>query len=318
MQCGGPPQLYLPFRLFLLLLLCLQGPLPSLGFKICAFNVQQFGVSKASKPKILHDIVRTVSRCDVMLLQEVRDAKQTALKKLLVSVNRYDEKYHYDYVSSEPLGQSQGYHEQYVFFYRKETVNLVDQWQYPDNQKGDEDAFSRPPFIVRLKAPKTAIKEFVLIPLHAAPKNATKEIDELYDVSQLVKEKWGIENMLFLGDFNAACGYVAKKNKKNIRLMTQPGYFWLIKDSDDTTVRESTSCAYDRFVVHGEVFLKKIVPFSARVFPFDKKFHLAEEQALDMSDHYPIELDLRSSAQRLQAPLSMIFIAVCILFLSLA
>lgn len=37
------------------------------------------------------------------------------------------------------------------------------------------------------------IGEFVLIPLHSAPKNATKEIDELYDVFMDVKEMWDIE-----------------------------------------------------------------------------------------------------------------------------
>ncbi|KAJ8259403.1 hypothetical protein GJAV_G00168880 [Gymnothorax javanicus] len=316
MQCGFPLQLFLPFHLFLLL--CLPGPPPSLGFKICAFNVQSFSESKAAKPKVLHNIVRVLSRGDVFLLQEVRDVNQVAVKKLLVSLNRYDEKYQYDYVASERLGRSSGYQEQYVFLYRRESVTLLDQLQYPDNQEGDEDAFSRPPFVVRIKAPKTVIKEVALIGVHTAPRNATKEIDELYDVFQYVKKKWDMENVLFLGDFNAACGYVAKKNKKNIRLMTEPGFFWLIDDNVDTTVRESTSCAYDRFVVHGRTFLKAIIPSSAGIFPFDKKFHLTEEQALELSDHYPICLDLKSSARRSQATLSVIFIAACILLLSLA
>lgn len=36
----------------------------------------------------------------------------------------------------------------------------------------------------------TVIGEFVLIPMHTSPTNATKEIDELYDVFQDVRERW--------------------------------------------------------------------------------------------------------------------------------
>lgn len=34
------------------------------------------------------------------------------------------------------------------------------------------------------------IGEFVLIPKHTSPTNATKELDELYDVFQDVRKKW--------------------------------------------------------------------------------------------------------------------------------
>lgn len=51
---------------------------------------------------------------------------------------------------------------------------------------------------------------------------------------------------MLLGDFNADCGYLAKKNRKNVRLITERSLFWLIPDKVDTTVRSSTSCTYDR------------------------------------------------------------------------
>lgn len=38
---------------------------------------------------------------------------------------------------------------------RTNTVKVTDRYQYPDNMPGDEDAFSREPFVVRFKAPKT-------------------------------------------------------------------------------------------------------------------------------------------------------------------
>lgn len=37
------------------------------------------------------------------------------------------------------------------------------------------------------------IGEFVLIPMHTSPSNATKEIDELYDVFVDIRKRWKIE-----------------------------------------------------------------------------------------------------------------------------
>lgn len=39
----------------------------------------------------------------------------------------------------------------------------------------------------------TVIGKFVLIPMHTSPTNATKEIDELYDVFQDVRQRWKTE-----------------------------------------------------------------------------------------------------------------------------
>lgn len=49
-----------------------------------------------------------------------------------------------------------------------------------------------------------------------------------------------------MGDFNAACGYVPKKEWRNIRLRTDKSFLWLTGDKLDTSVKASTKCAYDR------------------------------------------------------------------------
>ncbi|XP_051947771.1 deoxyribonuclease-1-like 1 [Xyrauchen texanus] len=284
-------------KLLLLTISILNGPLTCYGFKICAFNVQSFGDSKSGDPKIMNSVSRIVARCDICLLQEVRDQKNRAIPRLIAALNGLSRVGEYDYVASGRLGRTQTYQEQYVFVYRKSTAKLKNQYQYPDTQKGDVDAFSREPFVVHFEAPKTVAKEFVLIPQHTTPSNATKEIDELYDVFVDISERWKIKNVMFLGDFNAACGYVAKKNWKNIRLFSDTSFIWLIKDNVDTTVKQSTDCAYDRIVVHGEPFLRAIEPFSAQPFNFAKELHLTEAQALEVSDHYPIEVELKKTKE---------------------
>lgn len=121
----------------------------------------------------------------------------------------------------------------------------------------------------------SAIKEFVLIPQHTTPTNTTKELDALYDVLQHVRKMWKTDvgsttsnyntswqcsrgrwlqyccvfgqDVMLLGDFNADCGYLPRKNRKNVRMITEKNLYWLIPEKTDTTVRLSTSCAYDRW-----------------------------------------------------------------------
>ncbi|KAK0153752.1 Deoxyribonuclease gamma [Merluccius polli] len=310
---------------FLLSLWGVCGVLGASGFKICAFNLHGFGESKANNPEVMKMLVKIIARCDVCVLQEVRDSKNKAFPKLLSQLNRYG-RYEYGSVASERLGRGV-YQEQYVFVYRTARAAVVDQYQYPDSN----DLFSREPFAVRFRAPSTAIKAFVLIAVHTSPENATKEIDSLYDVFKVVREMWTTENVMFLGDFNADCRYLPKKYRKDVRLLTDQSFDWLISDDTDTTVRQSTDCAYDRIVVHGNAFSKAIVPHSATAFVFPSAYRLTEQQvtavrlvpserlvlhgvadrrcgrcsrpqtygepgvpALGVSDHYPVEVSLKS------------------------
>ncbi|XP_054640352.1 deoxyribonuclease-1-like 1 [Dunckerocampus dactyliophorus] len=275
-------------------------------FKICAFNLQHFGESKAKKEDVMHTLAKIITRCDVSLLQEVRDSKQKALPQLLERLNKYDIYHKYAAVASERLGRSEAYQEQYVFVYRTDTVTVTGQYQYPDNRPGDVDAFSREPFVVRFKAPKTALKEFVLVPQHTSPANTTKELEALYDVLQHVRKMWKTENVMLLGDFNADCAYLSKRSRQKLRLFTENSLSWLIKDKTDTTVRSTTSCTYDRIVVHGDAFVNAVVPFSAKPFNFQLEYQLTEEQALMVSDHYPVEVLLKNGTAKLSFSLFLI------------
>lgn len=135
----------------------------------------------------------------------------------------------------------------------------------------------------------------MIVPLHTTPDTSVKEIDELADVYVDVKRRWKAENFIFMGDFNAGCSYVPKKAWKNIRLRTDLGFVWLIGDEEDTTVKSSTKCAYDRIVLRGREIVSSVVPKSNSVFNFQKSYALTEEEALGVSDHFPVEFKLQSS-----------------------
>ncbi|KAM4697739.1 deoxyribonuclease-1-like 2 [Rhinophrynus dorsalis] len=261
---------------------------------IGAFNIRAFGDSKMKNPEVCEVIIKVLTRYDIVLVQEVRDTDLSAVKILMQKLNSLDSGDEYAYVVSDTLGRD-SYTERYLFIYRTDKVSMQDCYHYHDhNMYTGEDTFSREPFVVMFNAPGTVIENFVLIPLHSAPKDAVREVDCLHDVYEDIRDKWQTDNMIFLGDFNAACSYVTSSDWDNIRLWTNEAFVWLINDSVDTTVGNS-DCAYDRIVVCGSTLQDAIVPDSAKVFNFQKKYKLTQEEALAVSDHFPVEVELISA-----------------------
>ncbi|XP_062842186.1 deoxyribonuclease gamma-like isoform X1 [Trichomycterus rosablanca] len=271
---------------FVFLLLSLGG---ALSLKICSFNVQSFGESKISKPQVMNVILASISRCDLMLIMEIKDAKGKAFPQLMTRLNRRftERSPEYGYIISKRLGRK-SYKEQYAFIYRKKLVSVKSVYQYPDVQTEDLDAFAREPFVVWFSSTNTEIKDFVIIPIHTTPEAAVKEIDELYDVYQNVSKHLQSQNYIIMGDFNAACGYVPKKEWRNIRLHSDQSFLWLTGDKLDTSVKTSTKCAYDRVVLHGETMIKAVRSDSVEVYDFKQVFGLTEPEALAVSDHFPL------------------------------
>ncbi|XP_071764886.1 deoxyribonuclease I-like 1-like [Centroberyx gerrardi] len=280
------------------LLLCFVGLCTlniALSLKICAFNVQSFGEAKANNKKVMGILLKILSRYDLCLIQEVRDSKGGAIPTLVKDLNRFDKSNSYSYLESERLGRKT-YKEQYVYIYRNNVLQVKEYYQYPKLEgegNNETDVFSREPFIVRFHSPTTLVKDFVLIGQHTCPKTAMKEIDELYTVFKGIYKKWKTDNVVILGDLNAGCSYITIKGWRAVRLRSDPKFRWLIGDEQDTTVREKTHCAYDRIVVHGREIISSIVPGSAKPFNFKQKFDLTEEEALEVSDHFPVEVDLK-------------------------
>ncbi|XP_063287915.1 deoxyribonuclease gamma-like isoform X2 [Pelobates fuscus] len=247
-----------------LFLLLSFAEITAAAFKICAFNIKSFGEAKASNKKVMSSLVKILSRCDISVIQEVRDSKGEAIPALVKELNRAD------------------------------VVEVIDSYQYVEDHPDHPEVFAREPFTVRFHSPKTAIKDFVLISHHTCPRDAAREINKLLLVMLEVKSRWKIENVMLLGDLNASCGYVTVDEWKEIQRRSANRFHWLIGDKDDTTVSQKTHCAYDRIVVHGEEFFKAIVPATAKPYNFKKKLGLSEEEALEVSDHFPVEVNLRT------------------------
>ncbi|XP_064606216.1 deoxyribonuclease-1-like isoform X2 [Liolophura sinensis] len=263
------------------------------GFRIGAFNIQIFGKKKAENPDVMNTIAKILRRYNIVLIQEIRDKSGEAIKKLLQEVNKYSGKKHkFEMIISDRLGRTNS-KEQYAFFYRTaEGIKVVDSYHYDDGSEATkEDTFQREPFVVRFHIPQLVVKDIAMVAIHTDPGQAVAETKELARVIDDVMNTWKIDDVIVLGDLNADCSVFPKKAWKNLSLRTNSKYFWPIGDSVDTTTT-NTDCAYDRFILTGSRLISSFVKNSAQVYHFDKAYGLDQEQAIAISDHYPIEIGL--------------------------
>ncbi|XP_055964676.1 deoxyribonuclease-1-like 1 [Sorex fumeus] len=280
-----------PAALLLLLLLAMGAE----AFRICAFNTQRLTLAKVAK--VLDTLVPIVARCDIMVLQEVVDSSDSAISLLLRELNRYGDSGPYASLSSPLLGRST-YMEKYVYIYRTLRTQVLSHYVYNDK----DDLFAREPFVAQFTLPSKVLPSLVLVPLHTTPKAVETELNALHDVFLDVSQHWQSEDVILLGDFNADCASLSKKRLSELVLRTEPAFHWAISDDEDTTVRASTHCAYDRIVLHGQRCQSLLK--AAAAFQFPTGFGLSEMEALNVSDHYPVEVELSGAMPKLQ-PLSL-------------
>ncbi|XP_043977080.1 deoxyribonuclease-1-like [Gambusia affinis] len=265
--------------------------------KIAAFNIQKFGRSKVSDPEVLKILVKIISRYDIIVILEVVDNTKESVTALMQALNKPKRKHHYTLRISTRLGRTR-YKEQFMFLYREDMVKLVGTYQSDDEKTKGQDNIDRDPYILRFSCPNTVLEDLVMIPVHTKPDDAVKELDELYDLFIHIKEKWRTNNVMILGDFNADSSYVPKTKMATIRIRSDQNFHWLIGDDVDTTVSPKNTNTYDRIIVYGDDMLRAVVPKSAKTFNFQKAYKLSDEQALKVSDHYPVEVKLKTLVEQ--------------------
>lgn len=257
----------------------------SASLKIASFNVQVFGLKKANTPEIISILAKIVQRYDIILIQEIREPTGSALQILLDKTNQLGPN-RYMNITSARLGRTNS-KEQYAFLYRPgKDLKIVDSFQDSDAH----DVFQREPFSVRFKSTKTVLEEFTLMAIHVDPGEAKEEIIALPVAVQDARKFFKSDNILIMGDLNAGCNYLSKKSLKAIRAAS-PDLEWIVSDKADTTVSKN-KCAYDRFIAYKDKMLDAVRTETVKVFNYDSEYKLAQEEALDISDHYPIELEL--------------------------
>ncbi|XP_074549112.1 deoxyribonuclease-1-like [Halichoeres trimaculatus] len=260
--------------------------------KIAAFNVKRLGLKKVKDESVVPYLIKIMSQYSVVVILEVWDMSGEVMETLLQKLNSSscNQSNPFSMTTSAKLKRDT-YKEQYVCFYREADVTLRACYKHPDDQVGNVNALDRKPYILRFHCPNTILGSMVLILVHTKPADAERELRHLYDVVQAVKKKWRTRKIVIVGDFNADGRYLSQVQKSNIQICSPP-YHWLMRDDVDTTSSKCTDNTYGRVVVFGKVTLRAVVPDSAKPFNFQREFNLTDEQALRISDHYPVEVEL--------------------------
>jgi deoxyribonuclease-1-like protein len=67
-------------------------------------------------------------------------------------------------------------------------------------------------------------------------------------------------------------------------------FTWIIENSVKTNTRQT--CTYDRILINGNDFIRAIVPKSNNTVNYQERFGMTLEEALEISDHFPIKFDI--------------------------
>jgi deoxyribonuclease-1-like protein len=248
------------------------------ALRIGAFNIQVLGTTKASKPEVMDVLGKIARTYDVVAIQEIRDASQTALPALVDTVNSDGSEY--EYVVSERLGRTTS-KEQYAYIYNAETVELSETpHTYPEPES--TDPFHREPYIASFKALNGNF-DVTLMVIHTDPDEATEEINALAAVVEYAQSVYTDEqDFIVMGDLNADCSYF---DEDSTSTLCGSDYYWCINNSVDTTTK-TTDCTYDRIIITNEA----VSDFTrdAGVFRFDTEYGLTADETTAVSDHYPV------------------------------
>ena len=290
----------------LVLLLLLTSPsFAAEKITIASWNIQNFGKSKVESDSKIAIIAEVLSRYDIIAVQEISnvyeksdegcprnenscpghkscDLIQNALKKHLSQKSNKD----YAFIFSPHVKD-----ERYLFIYDKKKIEaitegdlVIDKGDSPNipicdaKSKGD---MVRQPFYVTFMAGDFT---FTLVTAHTSPDRNIAELEALEQYYRDVQNK-DSENkdVILLGDLNAACKYLPKN--KSIALK-KPKYTWVMADTDDSTIRKTTTCAYDRIIFTKAT--KEDYTGEHGVFRFDEELGITNSTALKISDHYPV------------------------------
>ncbi|CAF3707409.1 unnamed protein product [Rotaria socialis] len=182
--------------------------------------------------------------------------------------------------------------EQFIFFNRESTsgVKLIDNYLYDDKS----NYFERPPQTSTSLA--QALSENV--------------VDAAASHKPRLKTNHPI---LIVGDCNADCSYISLTRQQSLHnglfilkeklshvihvkifhfsSINYADFVWMINNQVKTNKRQT--CTYDRILINDDKFVGAIVPGSNITVNFQQDFDLRLNEALDVSDRFPVKFDIR-------------------------
>ncbi len=242
---------------------------------IASYNIQVFGESKLNKPQVMNVLVQIVRRFDVVAIQEIRSKNDSIIPDFVQMINADGR--HYNYVVGPRLGRTNS-KEQYAFVYNTDRVELDPRSVLTIADPGD--MLHREPLIARFRArtpnPDQGFS-FWLMNAHTDPDEVPQEVDALASAFMSVQQQgWGEDDVILLGDLNASETQLG-------RLGAIPGIDYVISGVPTNTRGNRT---YDNILFNGQTTVE--FTGQAGVGNVMQYFGLTIEQALEVSDHFPV------------------------------
>jgi deoxyribonuclease-1-like protein len=242
---------------------------------IASFNIQVFGTSKMAKSDVMNVIIHTIRQFDIVAIQEVRAKDDEILPKLVAALNQDGSRY--NFLIGPRLGRTVST-EQYAYVYDTNRV------EYDPTCVGTipdpKDLLHREPFVARFR-PRTSVPErafsFWLVNIHTDPDDVPHEVDALADMFQMMRTlRPDEDDVILLGDFNASETQMGRLGKI-------PGITMAVRGAM-TNTRQTK--AYDNIIFDSNATGE----YSGRwgVFNLTTQYGLTTEQALLVSDHFPV------------------------------
>ncbi|REK19239.1 MAG: endonuclease/exonuclease/phosphatase [Planctomycetota bacterium] len=253
--------------------------------RIASFNIQVFGQSKMSDPRVVSLLVEIVRQFDIVAIQEIR-SKQDIMARFVDQINATGR--HYDYVIGPRLGRSSS-KEQYAFVFDTASIEIDRHALY--TVEDPDDLLHREPLVgwFRVRGPPaTEAFTFSLVNIHTDPDETDQELDALADVFRAVqRDGRGEDDVIILGDLNVDEANLGRLGEiSNIR--------WAV--SGVATNTRGTK-QYDNIVFSGVATSE----YTGRwgVFDMIRQFNLTVDEALKVSDHQPVwaEFSLQEGGQ---------------------
>lgn len=252
---------------------------PSAGptIRIASFNIEAFGNTKAGKDYVMVRLADIIRRFDIVAIQEVRSQNEYLIPNFVELVNQPGRRY--DHVIGPRVGRTIS-KEQFVYIFDTERIEVDRRSVYTISDP--DDLLHREPlvatFLVRGVHPDETFT-FTLVNVHTDPNqpDLNQELDALAEVYRVVRRSARQEDdVILVGDFNA--------DDRGLRRLGQvPGIMPCIAGVA-TNTRQSAQ--YDNIIIHQP----STTEYTGRsgVFDMMRHYNLNEQQALELSDHFPV------------------------------
>ncbi len=256
------------------------APPPNLAggptIRIASFNIQDFGVTKASKQYVMRELADIIAQFDVIALQEISTQDEFFIPNFVKICNHFSRR-QYDHVIGPRVGVTTQT-EQYVYLYDTARVELDRHSVYTVNDP--DGLLHREPLVATFRTREVDAElafTFTLVNMHTDPDIVQQEMDVLAEVYRVVRRSSrGEDDIIMLGDFNT--------DDRNLgRLGELPGMLPLIAGVW-TNTRQTKQ--YDNLIIHAP----STTEYAGRsgVFDFMRFKNLSMSQALQVSDHFPV------------------------------